>query len=113
MRKAFLRRLSMALLLGAFLSGTSVEAVMAAMPMDQPCDMAMDMGGSGDGAPCSQRDAMPACAPFVGCAIFVGLPAPDRTAFTLFRWSSAWYGRDLTGLVGRSIEPDLFPPILA
>jgi hypothetical protein len=99
----------MALLLGAFLSGTSVEAVMAAMPMDQPCDMAMDMGGSNDGAPCSQRDAMPACAPFVGCASFVGLPAPDLSAFTVFRW----YGGDLTGLVGRSIKPDLFPPILA
>ncbi|MGE0270251.1 MAG: hypothetical protein AB7M05_08685 [Alphaproteobacteria bacterium] len=103
----------MVLLLGAFLSGTSVEAVMAAMPMDQPCDMAMDMGGSGDGVPCSQRDAMPACAPFVGCPTFVGLPAPDLSAFTLFRWSSAWYGRDLVSLVGRSIKPDLFPPILA
>jgi hypothetical protein len=113
MRGAFFRRLSMALLLGAFLSGTSVEAVMAAMPMDQPCDMAMDMGGSNDGAPCSQRDAMPACAPFVGCASFVGLPAPDLSAFTVFRWSSVWYGGDLTGLVGRSIKPDLFPPILA
>lgn len=86
---------------------------MAAMPMDQPCGMAMDMGGSNDGAPCGQRDAMPACIPFVGCPTFVGLSASDLSAFTKFRWSTIWYGGNLTALAGRSIKPDLFPPILA
>jgi len=105
----------MVLLLGAFLGGMPAQAMSLGMSPDKPCGMAMDMGQHGvadTGAPQDKSNTLPACIALVGCAIFVGLSAPDLSISTPLSWSSAWYGGDLTGLAGRAIEPDLFPPIL-
>jgi hypothetical protein len=55
---------------------------------------------------------MTACLPLVGCAGFAAMPAADLSVSVMPRHTSARYSGDLTGLVGRSIKPDLFPPIL-
>ncbi|MGE0270213.1 MAG: hypothetical protein AB7M05_08485 [Alphaproteobacteria bacterium] len=77
--------------------------------------MAMDVSKSANdtGSPQSKPNALPACVALVGCSIFAGTLALDLSISTPLRWSSAWYDSDLTDLVGRSIKPDLFPPILA
>lgn len=115
MRRAFLKRVFIAFLFASFLGGTSTQAMSVAMSPDKPCGMAMDVSKSGSdtGNPQSRPSTLPACIALVGCAIFVGTVAPDLSTSTPLRWSSAWYGGDLTSLVGRSIKPDLFPPIFA
>ncbi|HEV2548414.1 MAG TPA: hypothetical protein VGU20_13825 [Stellaceae bacterium] len=111
-----LKRLSNVLLVLALVAGTTGALtsanVAAGMPM--PCNdgTASDMAPISDPAtPC--KGMMPTCADATGCIIVAALPAAPTSGSVPVVWAAFDYPSLAAMLDGRSIEPELFPPILS
>ena len=82
------------------------------MPSDPAMSMAgMDMSNCDHPAvPC--KGMTPACIDSMGCVTIIGLPTIPLTAATPFEWGVLSYTAFGVALIGRTIRPELFPPIL-
>jgi hypothetical protein len=104
------RRALMILFAGAFLAATILQSSLAASAA-AASDAAMVGHDRGDG------DAMPCktipvnCLSGLGCIFMISLPAPQLTISADLAWSSVVYGARPVAPGGRSIKPDLGPPI--
>jgi len=85
-----------------------------------PCGMAeSDMGASAgmsaaSGLPESPAPAhTPSCLQHLFCAATPALPNAPASPPTASRWTSVIYDLPSNSLAGRSVEPELSPPILA
>jgi hypothetical protein len=54
----------------------------------------------------------PACIDSMGCATIVALPTAPLLAFAPLHWNVLSYGLADVAMNGRTIRPELFPPIL-
>jgi len=82
------------------------------MPSDPAMSMAgMDMGNCDHpAAPC--KGMTPACIDGMGCVTLIGLPTIPLAAATPFEWDVVSYTIFDVALAGRTVPPELFPPIL-
>jgi hypothetical protein len=111
-----LRRLSILLLALAFVVGTmgplTFANVAAAVPMPCHDGMASDLAPMSDsGTPC--KGMMPGCADAMGCIVLAALPPAPTAASVPVVWAVVDYPVLSSMLDGRSVEPELFPPILS
>jgi hypothetical protein len=109
-----LRRLSILLLVLAFVAGTtgSLTSANVALAVPMPCHdgMASDTAPmSNSRTPC--KDMMPGCADAMGCVVLAALPAALTAASVPVVWAVIDYPVLASMLDGRSVEPELFPPI--
>jgi hypothetical protein len=109
-----LKRIAIYLLSIAVVLTMSLQGIphASAMPSVSPMSMAdMDMSNCDhSGAPC--KGMTPACIDSMGCVTIVGLPATPVLAVTTIEWSVLSYPVLEVALYGRTIRPELFPPIL-
>lgn len=114
MRAAILRRVMVVLAVLALLG--AVPAVMAASVASagMPGCGALMGHAAFDGVPCdpvAPEPGQPAClASTIGCAV-VALPGPAAQALAVPRLTRLWDPGPSLLLLGRTLEPDLFPPI--
>jgi hypothetical protein len=82
------------------------------MPSESTMSMAgMDMGNCDrPTAPC--KGMTPACIDSMGCVTIIGLPTIPLAAATPFEWGVLSYTTFDVALAGRTIRPEIFPPIL-
>jgi hypothetical protein len=106
-----LRRFLTLCLAAALLVGATVQVL--------PWNAAMaDTGHSDQMAGCTEPQAppvkhMPNCIDHYGCLTVQALPTAPTALSMPFQWAPIAYIADATSLVGRSVEPELSPPILA
>lgn len=112
MRCSVLRSIVLTLLLLTFVGGSWVSAY--AQPAPQPCPMAMEMGMKVDAPamPMPCEDGTPACTKRICCLIGTALPM-SPPAETPVSFGMIQYLPTDAPQGGRSIEPELFPPIHA
>lgn len=115
-----LKRLFIAVLAVALLAGTTAQlmphgAMIAAATAATPCE-AMDMPAAGVGPstvpadmPCKGK--IPVCNDSIGCAVVFNLPTPVRVAPVAVRWTGIVWSAAPSALAGRTLEPELTPPI--
>jgi hypothetical protein len=116
MRSSALRTLLLALLLLTFVGASWVSAFAQTAP--QPCPMGMKMdiktdlepAGSAPADPMPCMDSTPACAKRICCLIGTALPM-SPPAETPVSFGMIQYLPTDAAQGGRSIEPELFPPI--
>lgn len=119
MRHPVLRSLVLALLLLTFVGGSWVSA--AAQTAPQPCPMAMKMAMKADTEAASPKasapqksmpcqDSAPGCAKRICCLIGATLVIPSPALMPLSFGIVQYVPTDVSQ-GGRSIEPELFPPI--
>ena len=116
---ATLHRLVVSLTLLAFIGAMTLQLIpptlavaAGTMPAAADCSqMAMpaDNGGSDHKAPCNGMD--PECIKQMGCAGTPSLPLRLGADFVPVAYSKVVYSTLTVFRDGRSIEPDLFPPI--
>ena len=112
---AIAKRLSAALLALAVIIGLAVQPVLpvwaapVAMPMSAPGPSAQS--DEQPITPCKQ--ATPICIEHVGCVTAIAVPASPRALGVPIRWHTVSYDLAVPHLTGRSVEPELSPPILA
>lgn len=84
----------------------------SAMPSDMSISMdGMDMSNCDHpGAPC--KGMTPACIDNMGCATIAALPATPLLTSAPLRWDVLSYRLVDAAMAGRTIRPELFPPIL-
>jgi hypothetical protein len=84
----------------------------AAMPSDTSMSMdGMDMSNCDhSGAPC--KGMTPACIDSMGCATIAALPTTPLLTSAPLHWAVLSYGFVDVAMNGRTIRPELFPPIL-
>jgi hypothetical protein len=121
MRYPFLRRFVLSLLLLTFVGGPWLSAAADAAP--KPCAMAMSadtasndagmmtMPGAGKSMPC--QDSTPACMKRICCLMGATLLIPQPSALSVLATSTVRYLPTALPGGGRSVEPELFPPITA
>ncbi|SRR6266576_6849325 len=120
MQWAVLHRLLVVLTLLAFVGGMTLQLMppkvaFAASPMPAAGDcshmtMPPDDGGSGQKAPCQGSD-LPECIKQMGCLGTPSLPLRFSASFVPFAYGKVSYWAPAILGDGRSIEPDLLPPI--
>ena len=108
------KRLSIAVLALAFVVGLTTQTILPARAVPMPVPMrAAGMPAHSDErpvAPC--KPATPICVDHVGCVTVMAVPAPTAMGVSI-RWHTVSYDPALSHLRGRSVEPELSPPILA
>ncbi|MFI4987100.1 MAG: hypothetical protein ACHQF3_06650 [Alphaproteobacteria bacterium] len=83
-----------------------------AMPSDSTMSMAgMDMSNC-DHQTAPAKGLTPACADGMCCVTIIGLPTPPLTAPASFKWGVLSYNVFDVALSGRTIRPEIPPPIL-
>src|SRR5260221_9856059 len=104
------RRLIAALLFAALVGAAMPQNVAAAQC--PPSSIFTEMGGaaSGTAMPCDSK--MLGCFTDIGCVWVVSLPARFDGAETEFRWSSIAFWSMTAARSGRSLKPDIGPPIV-
>lgn len=96
----------------AFLIGATIGLLPCGMaPTDIGIRADMSAGSSGSTAPCTGHT--PTCIDHVGCVTLSALPISPVSPPIAFRWTSVAYDFAAEPLAGRSVEPELAPPILA
>jgi hypothetical protein len=85
----------------------------APVSIDKP---AMSMAGM-DMSDCNHptppcQGMTPACIDSMGCLMTVAVPPAPVAPPTPFKWGAVIYSLSVTTLIGVTIEPELFPPIL-
>ena len=116
-----LKRLSIILLAFAFVAAVTMQlmprawAAPAGAGPAVPCEM-MNMKAEATpagtpGMPC--KGAIPVCNDSIGCAVFADLPTPPATSPVEVRWISVVWSAIQSVLSGRTVEPELTPPIVA
>lgn len=117
MLRAALYRVIVALTILAFFGGMTLQlmppklVLAAPARMDDCAHMAMPLAdaGSSHTLPCKSMD--PECVKQMGCLGTASLPLPHPAPPTLFAYSSIHYWSPARVFTGRSIEPELLPPI--
>jgi hypothetical protein len=104
-----LRRILMILLVGAFFGATTLEVFPGASAAS--AEMTMPDQDNGDGNPVPCKAVTLNCLSDLGCIFMLSLPAPQLTIATDLAWSPVVYGLPSNAAAGRSIAPDLGPPI--
>jgi hypothetical protein len=117
---AALHRLLVVLTLLAFVGGMTLQLMppkiaFAASPTPAAGDCShittpRDHGSNGQKVPCQDTD-LPECIKQMGCLGTPSLPLGARTNFVPFGYNKIAYSTPPAFRDGRSIEPDLFPPI--
>jgi hypothetical protein len=115
-----LHRLVVALTLLAFVGGMTLQLMppklaftAGAMPGIDDCShmtMPPDDAGTGQKAPCKGSD-LPECIKQMGCLGTPNLPLRLGTDVVPFAYGKVVYWTPAVGRDGRSIKPDLLPPI--
>jgi len=72
--------------------------------MDPAATPSRDMPRKGD---------VPICVDSLGCAAAVDVPAPPSARFFAVDWVQIIWTADTSTLAGRTIPPELFPPIFS
>jgi len=92
---------------------THAMAVAPAMLIATPCDMAgMDHGVTpSQDMPC--KGDIPVCIGSLGCAAAVDIPASASADFVAVDWGQIIWTANALTLAGRTIPPELFPPIFS
>jgi hypothetical protein len=114
-----LKRLSIILLAFALVASVTMQLMPrawaapgeagAAVPCEM-MDMQADSGAAGTPEmPCKGK--IPVCNDSIGCAVFVDLPSPPRAAPVDVHWTSVVWTAFQSALFGRTVEPELSPPI--
>lgn len=115
-----LKRLLIAVLAFALVAGITAQlmphdAMIAEAKAAMPCE-AMDMSAASvnsstmpDDMPC--KGMIPVCNDSIGCAVVVDLPAPVRAAPVAVHWTVVVWSAAPSTLAGRTLEPELTPPI--
>lgn len=116
MRAMMLRRVTIVLAVLALLGATPVGGVAASVPAGiSPCMamMAHDAGHDGPCDPAAPEPGMRGCVvSMAGCNV-VALPGPESAVVPMLNVPAVWaLGPSILG-PGRTIEPNLFPPILS
>ena len=111
---AILKRVTVVLAVLALL-GAAPPAVAAPLaPAGMPGCGALMGHAAVDGAPCdpaAPEPGQPACAAsMIGCAV-VALPGPPTRVLAVLRTPRLWDPGPSPLLLGRTVEPHLFPPI--
>ena len=118
MFRSLLQRLAVALTLLAFVSGMTLQlmppkSTLAAAPLPAMGDcehmVAPAKVGSSHTMPCKGID--PECVKQMGCLGTASLPLPPRSPATFFSYRRVAYWLPAEVFAGRSIKPDLLPPI--
>ena len=104
-----LRRALMILLAGAFLAATILQISLSASAAGSDATMVEHDRGDGNATPCKGIPFN--CLSDLGCIFMISLPAPQLAISTDLAWSSVVYGVPPVAAGGRSIKPDLGPPI--
>ena len=104
-----LRRILVILLVGAFLGATTLQASLSVSAVDTEMTMVDQDGGNGNPMPC--KGITLNCLSDLGCIFMISLPAPQLTIASDLAWSPVVYGSPSNAAAGRSIAPDLGPPI--
>jgi hypothetical protein len=107
-----LRRFLTLCLVATFFVGATVQI----LPWNAA--MADTMGQSDQMAGCTEHQAppvkhMPNCIDHYGCLTVQALPTSPTLLAVPFQWTSVAYSVGAAPLLGLSIKPGLFPPILA
>jgi hypothetical protein len=105
-----LRRFLTLCLVATFFVGATVQILPWNAAMAHP-------GHSDDMAGCAEHQAppvkhMPNCIDHYGCLTVQALPTSPAMLAIPFQWISVAYAVGATPMLGRSIEPELTPPIL-
>jgi hypothetical protein len=117
---SILRRVALAILLLTFVSGPWLSVV--AQPPPKPCTVMMppddapdralmDMDDTGECMPC--QDGTPVCMERICCFVGATFLAPLPPGVSVLATSVVRYLPMPSRGEGRSIEPELFPPISA
>jgi hypothetical protein len=115
MGAALRRAITILLMLVALYLGASTQAGAAVSEMRQPCQLMTMTHGTLVDTPCkpgASIPGMPGCPFAPACVGVIALepPAP-QTPWHAATWTPVWYGRPSNLGAGRSIAPDLLPPI--
>jgi hypothetical protein len=105
------RLLTICLALAFFVSAT-VQVLPSSMAIGES-GVRADMAGGCDRPqpPCTGH--LPNCIDHLGCLTVSALPASPVSVAVAFEWTSLDYDLAPTALSGRSVKPELSPPILA
>lgn len=111
MAAALKRLLTLGLML-ALVIGTTAQ-LMPSSIAHPDMGLRADMAGGCDRPqpPCTGH--MPNCIDHLGCLTVSALPASPVSVAVAFEWTSLDYNLAPTALSGRSVKPELSPPILA
>ena len=104
-----LRRILMILLAGAFFGAATLQVSLSLSAAHTEMAMVDQNGGDGNPMPC--KGITLNCLSDLGCIFMISLPAPQLTIATDPAWSAVVYGLPSNAAAGRSIAPDLGPPI--
>ncbi len=109
MSARLLRRALVILLAGAFVAATVLQISLSASAAGSDTTKVEHDRGDGNSMPC---EGIPFnCLSDLGCIFLVSLPAPQLTISTGLAWSPVVYAMPSDAARGRSIKPDLGPPI--
>jgi hypothetical protein len=99
----------MILLVGAFFGATTLQVSLRVSAAGTRMTMVDQDNGDGNPMPC--KGVTLNCLSELGCIFMLSLPAPQLTMATDLAWSPVVYGLPSNAAAGRSIAPDLGPPI--
>jgi hypothetical protein len=112
------KRLSITVLALAFVFASATQAVLSALaspsmrvPMSTTAEAVAAHPDSRPVAPCER--STPVCAEHVGCVIAAALPVSAAAAGVPVERRAVGYNTAPSHLAGRSVEPELSPPIVA
>ena len=112
-RLAFLKRMLVAVLLVALLTGTSAQAFVD-LVVEKPCAMMMTSSWNAhvadhdDGG--SDNPGVPICSNSIGCIVNANLPGAPSVGWTRLEWSLVQYDTWSPVLAGCTVGPELDPP---
>jgi hypothetical protein len=108
-------RLLFAILIGTALMGPPAVQAAIARPCETVVTSAsghlLSSGQAPASAPAPCKGTMPACIDMLGCGLSAGLPAKAPTLSHKLTWTSAIFPVLADAREGRSVKPDLGPPI--
>jgi hypothetical protein len=107
----FLRRILVLSVIGALVISATAQLVPLHAAMADTSQQASMMPGCDQPMPQPAKH-MPGCMDQTGCLCVPTLPAAPAAAATLLQWISIRYASGAIALSGRSLKPELLPPIL-
>jgi hypothetical protein len=107
-----LRQLLTLFLAAAFFVGATVQLLPSSTALAD-VGFRTDKMACCDGPTMPPAKPMPNCIDHFGCLTVPAVATVPTALPTPFRWASIAYISGATSLVGRSVEPELSPPILA
>ena len=115
-----LRRVGILLLALAFVVGWTTQMMPRALaiPQSSLCPMGMvsepaEMSADADQSSMPCKGMTPTCIDVMGCVVTVAVPLAPLSTPTVLKWAEVAYSCTISLPTGRSVPPDLFPPIIA